>query len=69
MLRRQVFVGAWWRGALTLAKVCERQRRARLIEETGYRAKNFRVFMDVFPTPGFLEERMYILLAERLTAG
>src|SRR5260370_10527992 len=40
-----------------------------LIEETGYRAKNFRVFLDVFPTPGFLEQRMYILLAERLTAG
>jgi ADP-ribose pyrophosphatase len=27
------------------------------------------VFLDVFPTPGFLEERMYILLAEELTAG
>jgi len=40
-----------------------------LIEETGYRAKRFRVFLDVFPTPGFLEERMYILLAEGLTAG
>ena len=40
-----------------------------LIEETGYRAKNFRVFLDVFPTPGFLEERMFILLAEGLTAG
>ena len=40
-----------------------------LIEETGYRAKRFRVFLDVFPTPGFLEERMYILLAEKLTAG
>jgi len=40
-----------------------------LIEETGYRAKKFRVFLDVFPTPGFLEERMYILLAEKLTAG
>jgi ADP-ribose pyrophosphatase len=40
-----------------------------LIEETGYRAKKFRVFLDVFPTPGFLEERMYILLAEGLTAG
>jgi ADP-ribose pyrophosphatase len=40
-----------------------------LIEETGYRAKRFRVFLDVFPTPGFLEERMYILLAENLTAG
>lgn len=40
-----------------------------LIEETGYRAKKFRVFLDVFPTPGFLEERMYILLAEGLTPG
>jgi ADP-ribose pyrophosphatase len=40
-----------------------------LLEETGYRAKRFTVFMDVFPTPGFLEERMYILLAEGLTAG
>jgi ADP-ribose pyrophosphatase len=40
-----------------------------LIEETGYRAKSFRLFLDVFPTPGFLEERMFILLAEGLTAG
>jgi ADP-ribose pyrophosphatase len=41
-----------------------RQAAAReLIEETGYRAKRLRVFLDLFPTPGFLEERMYILLA------
>jgi ADP-ribose pyrophosphatase len=40
-----------------------------LIEETGYRATKFRVFLDVFPTPGFLEERMYILLAEGVSAG
>jgi len=40
-----------------------------LVEETGYRAKRFKIFLDVFPTPGFLEERMYILLAEGLTAG
>jgi ADP-ribose pyrophosphatase len=40
-----------------------------LIEETGYRAKSLQVFLDVFPTPGFLEERMFILLAEGLTAG
>ena len=47
-----------------------RQAAAReLIEETGYRAQRFRVFLDVFPTPGFLEERMYILLAEKLSAG
>ena len=40
-----------------------------LIEETGFRAERFRVFLDVFPTPGFLEERMYILLAEALSCG
>ena len=40
-----------------------------LLEETGYRAKRYKVFLDVFPTPGFLEERMYLLLAEGLTAG
>jgi ADP-ribose pyrophosphatase len=40
-----------------------------LIEETGYRATKFRIFLDIFPTPGFLEERMYILLAEGLSAG
>ncbi len=40
-----------------------------LIEETGYRAKRLRVFLDLFPTPGFLEERMYILLAEGLKLG
>ncbi len=40
-----------------------------LIEETGYRAQRFRVFLDMFPTPGFLEEHMYILLAEGLTQG
>jgi len=40
-----------------------------LLEETGYRAKRFSEFLDVFPTPGFLEERMHILLAEGLTEG
>ena len=40
-----------------------------LLEETGYRAKKFSVFLDLFPTPGFLEERMYLLLAEGLKAG
>jgi ADP-ribose diphosphatase len=40
-----------------------------LVEETGYRAKKFTVFLELFPTPGFLEERMYLLLAEGLTAG
>jgi ADP-ribose pyrophosphatase len=40
-----------------------------LLEETGYRAARYEVFLDVFPSPGFLEERMFILLATGLTAG
>jgi len=40
-----------------------------LLEETGYRAKKFSIFLDLFPTPGFLEERMFLLLAEGLSAG
>jgi ADP-ribose pyrophosphatase len=40
-----------------------------LIEETGYRAKRFRIFFDFFPTPGFLEEKMFILLADGLREG
>jgi ADP-ribose pyrophosphatase len=40
-----------------------------LKEETGYTAKRMTEFLDVFPTPGFLEERMHILLAEGLKAG
>lgn len=40
-----------------------------LREETGYVAKRYSEFLDVFPTPGFLEERMHILLAEGLTEG
>jgi ADP-ribose pyrophosphatase len=40
-----------------------------LIEETGYRARRFNIFLDFFPSPGFLEERMFILLANGLTEG
>jgi ADP-ribose pyrophosphatase len=40
-----------------------------LKEETGYTAKRFTEFLDVWPTPGFLEERMHILLAEGLAEG
>jgi ADP-ribose pyrophosphatase len=40
-----------------------------LMEETGYRAKRLQIFLDFFPSPGFLEEKMFILLAEGLTEG
>jgi len=40
-----------------------------LAEETGYKAKKMRIFLDVFPTPGFLEERMFLLLASDCVPG
>jgi ADP-ribose pyrophosphatase len=56
-------------GRMEVGETPRRGAARELIEETGYRAKSFRVFLDMFPTPGFLEERMYILLAEGLTQG
>jgi ADP-ribose pyrophosphatase len=43
--------------------------RHELIEETGYTARRFRKLLDIFPTPGFVSERMIIFAAEGLTAG
>ena len=40
-----------------------------LKEETGYRATSLRVFLEFYPSPGFLEEKMYLLLAEGLIPG
>jgi len=40
-----------------------------LKEETGYKAKRFSEFLELFPSPGFLEERMHLLLAKALTEG
>lgn len=40
-----------------------------LAEETGYKAKRMCQLMDVFPTPGFVTERMVIFLATGLEAG
>jgi ADP-ribose pyrophosphatase len=40
-----------------------------LIEETGYRAKRWTKLASFFVSPGFVDERMTIYLAESLTAG
>ena len=40
-----------------------------IIEETGLRAKKFSVFLEFWPSPGFLEEKMFVLLAEGITQG
>jgi len=40
-----------------------------LIEETGYRAKKWEKLATIFPSPGFVAERMTVFLATGLTAG
>lgn len=40
-----------------------------LIEETGYRAKNWSPLVEYWPSPGFLGESMLVYLAEGLSAG
>lgn len=43
--------------------------RRELIEETGYRAKRLHKMMTVIPTPGFVNEWMWIFAAEGLQQG
>jgi len=43
--------------------------RRELIEETGYRAKQWKKIAVFYPSPGFLAEKMTIFLATGLTAG
>jgi ADP-ribose pyrophosphatase len=43
--------------------------RRELLEETGYTARRLRKLLDVFPTPGFVNERMLVYLATGLRAG
>jgi ADP-ribose pyrophosphatase len=43
--------------------------RRELIEETGYTAKRLRKLLRVVPTPGFVNEWMWIFAAEGLTEG
>jgi len=40
-----------------------------LVEETGYRAKNWKKLATFFPSPGFLAEKMTIFLATGLAEG
>lgn len=40
-----------------------------LAEETGFRAKKYSRMMTIFPTPGFLEEKLFVFLATDLTEG
>jgi ADP-ribose pyrophosphatase len=40
-----------------------------LQEETGYTARSMRQLLDLYPSPGFLREKMVIFLAQGLQAG
>jgi len=43
--------------------------RRELVEETGYRAKQWKKIAVFYPSPGFLAEKMTIFLATGLSAG
>jgi ADP-ribose diphosphatase len=43
--------------------------RRELLEETGYTARRIHRILDVFPTPGFVSERMWVFVAQGLAAG
>ena len=47
----------------------EQAARRELLEETGYTARRFRKLLDVFPTPGFVSERMLVYAVDRLIPG
>ncbi len=40
-----------------------------LLEETGYRARSWKKFLQFYVSPGFLDEMMFIYLATGLTLG
>ena len=49
----------------TAAEAAKRE----LIEETGYRASNWKELVHFFPSPGYVEEKMTIYVATGLTEG
>ncbi|MHB8413536.1 MAG: NUDIX hydrolase [Candidatus Acidiferrales bacterium] len=40
-----------------------------LLEETGYTARRWQKILDLFPTPGFVSERMVVYVARNLRPG
>jgi ADP-ribose pyrophosphatase len=40
-----------------------------LVEETGYRAKKWKKLISVYPSPGYVAERMNLFVATELEAG
>ena len=40
-----------------------------LAEETGYRSRSWRKLLEFYPSPGFVDEKMTVFLAETIRAG
>lgn len=40
-----------------------------LVEETGYHAESWEPLVSYYPTPGFVQEKMHLFLASKLTKG
>jgi ADP-ribose pyrophosphatase len=56
-------------GRIELGETALTSARRELVEETGYTARRLEKLLDVFPTPGFVSERMIVYLAAGLRAG
>jgi len=56
-------------GHLELGESKPRGAHRELIEETGYTARKMRLLLEIFPSPGFVTEKMWIFLATSLTEG
>jgi len=53
-------------GSLEPGETPAQAARRELLEETGYRAESFKLLFSVYPSPGFLNERMHMVEARRL---
>lgn len=56
-------------GGMEPGETPRRAARRELIEETGYRARTLKPLFDFFPSPGILNERMFLVEARGLTRG
>ncbi len=56
-------------GKMDPGETVEETAKRELAEETGYSAKSWQKLVSYFPSPGFVEERMTLFVAQDLTAG
>jgi ADP-ribose pyrophosphatase len=56
-------------GSLDPGETALQAARRELAEETGYRASSWRKLVEFYPSPGFLDEKMTIFLAQKVRPG